>query len=172
MDHFQKAVILDPEYADAFNGIGITYAALGQLQQAADQFQKAIDLVPDHPGAAANLSIVLCKLEHYHEAGEMARRALKLDPGLLKIRYVLGISLVTEGRNKEEALDNLQRAAAEIPKAHLLAAELLVESDRRRDAVKHLEDYLRLSPTDGLDRQQVEEWLVKLRQGNKLKSGS
>ena len=164
LDHFQKAVKLDPEYADAFNGIGIAYAALGQLQQAADQFQKAIDLVPDHPGAAANLSIVLCKLEHFHEAGEMARRALKLDPGLLKIRYVLGISLVTEGRNKQEALDNLQRAAAEIPKAHLLAAELLAESDRRQDAVKHLEDYLRLSPADGLDRQQVEEWLVKLRQ--------
>ena len=164
LDHFQKAAKLDPEFADAFNGIGVTYAALGQLQQAADQFQKAIDLVPDHPGAAANLSIVLCKLEHYHEAGEMARRALKLDPGLLKLRYVLGISLVTEGGDKAEALDNLQRAAAEIPKAHLLAAKILVETDRREDAAKHVEDYLRLTPADDLDRQKVEAWLEQLRQ--------
>jgi tetratricopeptide (TPR) repeat protein len=164
LNHFRKAATLDPEFADAFNGVGVTYAALGQLQQAADQFQKAIDLVPEHPAAAANLSIALCKLAHYHEAAEIARRALKLDPGLLKIRYVLGISLVTEGGNKAEALDNLQRAAAEIPKAHLLAAKLLAEADRRQDAVKHLEDYLRSLPANDLDRHTVEEWLVQLRQ--------
>ena len=164
LDHFQKAARLDPEFADAFNGIGVTYAALGQLQQAADQFQKAIDLVPDHPGAAANLSIILCKLAHYREAGDMARRALKLDPALLKVRYVLGLSLVTEGGDKAEALDNLQRAAAEVPKAHLLVAKILAETDRRQDAVKQLEDYLRSSPANDLDRQKVEEWLVQLRQ--------
>jgi Flp pilus assembly protein TadD len=163
LDHFQKAVKLDPEFADAFNGIGVTYAALGQLQQAADQFQKAIDLVPDHPAAAANLSIMLCKLEHYREAGAMARRALKLDPGLLKVRFVLGMSLVTEGGDKAEALDNLQRAADEIPKAHLLAAKILAENNRREDAAKHLQDYLNSPQADDLDRQKVEGWLEELR---------
>jgi tetratricopeptide (TPR) repeat protein len=163
LDHFQKAVKLDPQFADAFNGIGMTNAALGQLPQAADQFQKAIDLVPDHPGAAANLSIVLCKLKQYHEAGEMARRALKLNPGLLKLRYVLGISLVNEGGDKVEALDNLERATEEVPRAHLLVAKILVDSGRREDAARHLEDYLHLSSADDGNRPAVEKWLEQIR---------
>jgi tetratricopeptide (TPR) repeat protein len=163
LEHFHKAVTIDPEFADAFNGIGATYVALGQLQPAADQFQKAIDLVPDHPLALANLSVVLCKLEHYHEAGQVARRALKLDPTLVKMRYVLGLSLATEGGDKGEALDNLQRAAAEIPKAHLLAAQILIDRDQREDAIKHVEEYLRSSPADDIDRQKVGAWLDQLR---------
>jgi tetratricopeptide (TPR) repeat protein len=163
LDHFQKAIQLDPEFADAFNDIGVTYAALGQLQQAADQFQKAIDLVPDHPAAAANLSIALCKLEHYHEAGAMARRALKLDPTVLKVRFVLGISLAREGGDQAEALDNLQRAAVEFPNAHLVAAKILAETNRREDAAKQLQDYLSSPQSDDVDRQKVEGWLEELR---------
>jgi tetratricopeptide (TPR) repeat protein len=163
LDHFQKAVRLDPEFADSFNGMGISFAALGQLPQAAEQFQKAIDLVSDHPGAAANLSIVLCRLQRYHDAVEMARRALKLNPGLLKLRYVLGISLVNEGGDKVEALDNLQRATQEVPTAHLLVAKILIETGRGEDAARHLEDYLRLSPDNDRDRAAVQEWLDQLR---------
>jgi tetratricopeptide (TPR) repeat protein len=163
LDHFQKAVVLDPGFADAFNNIGMTYAAFDQLQPAADQFQKAIDLVPDHPGAVANLSIVLCKLQHYREAGEMARRALKVNPGLLKLRYVLGISLINEGGNNVEALDNLKRATVEVPGAHLLVAKILAEDGRREDAAQHLEDYLRSSPAGDQDRPAVEVWLRQLR---------
>ena len=163
LDHFQKAVTLDPKFADAFNAIGMTYAALGELQQAADQFQKAIDLLPDHVGAAANLSIVLCKLKHYREAGELARRALKINPGLLKLRYVLGFSLVNEGGNKVEALDNLQRATVEVPGAHLLVAKILAETGRREEAAQHLDDYLRSPGARDLDRPAVEAWLEQLR---------
>jgi Tfp pilus assembly protein PilF len=163
LEHFHKAVAIDPGFAEAFNGLGATYAALGQLEQAADQFQKAIDLVPDHPLALANLSIVLCKLEHYHEASQVARRALKFNPTVMKIHYVLGVALAAEGVDKAEALDNFERAASEIPKAHLLAARILIESDRRDDAVKQVEEYLRSSPGDAVDRQKVRAWLDQLR---------
>jgi len=163
LDHFRKATQIDPEFSQAFNSSGVADMALGHFEQASDQFQKAVDLVPDYLVALANLSIALCGLEHYHEATEAARRALKLDPLLLKIRYVLGLSLASEGGNQAEALDNLQRAAAEVPKAHLVAAKILAETDRRGDAAKQLEDYLRLSPADGADREKIEAWLEQLR---------
>ena len=163
LDHFQRAARLDPEFADALHGMGVTHAALGQLQQAADEFQRTIDLVPDHPRAAANLSIVLCKLDRYHEAAEVARRALKLNPSLSKIRYVLGVSIVSEGGDKAEALDNLQRAAADIPEAHLLVAKILADTDRREDAANHLEEYLRSSPANAQGRVNAEAWLEQLR---------
>ena len=163
LDHFRKATQIDPEFSQAFNSTGVSDMELGQLKQASDQFQKAVDLVPDYLVALANLSIALCRLKHYHEAAEVARRALKLDPLLLKVRYVLGLSLASEGGNQAEALDNLQRAAAEVPTAHLLAAKILAETDRRGDAAKQLDDYLRSSPADGADRQKIEGWLEQLR---------
>jgi tetratricopeptide (TPR) repeat protein len=163
LDHFRKATQIDPEFSAAFNSTGVSEMKLGHVKQAADQFQKAVDLVPDYPEALADLSVALCRLEQYREAAEVARRALKLDPLLPKVRYVLGLSLVSVGGNQAEALDNLQRAATEVPTAHLLAAKILAETDRRTDAAKQLEDYLRSSPADGADRHKIEAWLEQLR---------
>jgi|HubBroStandDraft_5_1064220.scaffolds.fasta_scaffold22304_2 Flp pilus assembly protein TadD len=163
LEHFQKATQIDPEFSEAFNSTGVSDMELGNFKQAADQFQKAVDLVPDYPVALANLSGALCRSEQYREAAEVARRALKLDPGRLKVRYVLGFSLASVGGNQAEALDNLQRAATEIPTAHLLAAKILVETDRRGDAAKQLEDYLHSSAADSVDRQKIEAWLEQLR---------
>jgi Flp pilus assembly protein TadD len=81
----------------------------------------------------------------------------------LKLRYILGLSLVHEGGDKVEALDNLQRAAVEIPKAHLLAAQILIESDRHEEAVRHVEEYLLSSPANDSDRQKAGAWLDQLR---------
>jgi tetratricopeptide (TPR) repeat protein len=162
-DHFQKAVSIDPELADGYNNLGSAHAALGQLDQAAKEFQKAIDLVPDHSMAVANLSVTLCKMEQYPEAEKLARRALQLDSSLLKIRYILAVSLMAQHRNNTEALENLQRAAGEVPKAHLVAAELLAQTGSRDEAAKHLEEYLRATPERDADRQKVETWLKELR---------
>jgi hypothetical protein len=58
----------------------------------------------------------------------------------------------------------LQRAAADVPEAHLLAAKLLAESGRRDEAAKHLDDYLRTAPQSGISRDKVEAWLAQLQQ--------
>jgi Tfp pilus assembly protein PilF len=166
LEHFRRAVAIDPEFADAFNGMGSAYAALGQFQEAADQFGKAIDLVPDHPFAVANLSIALCKLARFGEAIQAARRALQLDPGLIKVRFVLGFSLARDGGDQAEALDNLLRAAPEFPQAHLVAAKILIDFGRREEAAEHLEAFLRtpFANESEEDRQKAELWLTQLRQ--------
>jgi len=163
VDHFKKAVSIDPELADGYNNLGAAYTALGQPEQAAAAFQKAIDVVPDHRSALANLSVTLCKMQQYHEAELMARRALKLDSALLKIRFILAVSLAAQHRDNAEVLDNLQRAAAEFPKAHIVAANILAETGRRDDAARQLEEYLHSAPEQDTDRQKIEAWLAQLR---------
>jgi tetratricopeptide (TPR) repeat protein len=162
LQHFEKAITIDPEFADAFNDLGTTYVALGQLPEAAQQFQKAVDLVPDHNWAVANLSIVLSKLGKIQEAGAAARRALKLHPGMATMRYILGLSLVRGNGDKKEALDNLERAAPEIPAAYLLVAKILEDTGRRTDAAKSLDAYLS-SPSKNVNRAEIEAWLTELR---------
>jgi tetratricopeptide (TPR) repeat protein len=162
VEYFRKALAIDPEFADAHNELGVAQSSRGELPQAAEQFQKAIDLAPGHLQALPNLSIVLCKMKRYREAGEVARRALKVAPGLARVRYVLAVSLIAEHGDSAEALDNLQRAAAEIPQARLLAADLLVQAGRREEAARQLEAYLRILRPHDTDRHKIEAWLSQL----------
>jgi hypothetical protein len=58
----------------------------------------------------------------------------------------------------------MQRAAAEIPSAHLVASDLLADRGRRQEAVRQLEEYLLVaSPTDAM-RPKVEARLSQLQQ--------
>jgi tetratricopeptide (TPR) repeat protein len=163
LEHFQRAENIDPEFAEAYNNSGVANVELGQLQDAAGQFQKAVDLVPDYAEALSNLSIALCRLKQYPESADMARRALRLNSSLLKMRYILGLSLtMEEGGDKTEALENIRLAAVEIPEARLLAGKILEENGEREEAAQQVDAYLRSAAADRPDRKSIEDWLAEL----------
>jgi tetratricopeptide (TPR) repeat protein len=162
-DFFREAVSLDPEYADAFNELGATEAKQGDLTHAVEDFQKAIDVVPEHSLALTNISIVLAKLRRFEEAAVAARRALQVTPGSGTLRFVLATSLLLTKGDSEEVLANFERAAGEVPRAHLVAAQLLVERGKRAEAVQHVQDFLRTAPADDRDRQKANALLGELR---------
>jgi tetratricopeptide (TPR) repeat protein len=160
---FQQATSIDPEYADAYSELGAEESAQGNLAQAAEDFQKAIDLVPDHAVALSNLSIVLAKMKRYDEASVAARRALQYMPGSGRLRFVLATSLLLAKGDSDEVLENLERSTSEIPRAHLVAARLLIRRGRRGDALQHVEDYLRVAPADDQERGRAQSMLAELR---------
>lgn len=161
--YFEQAVSLDAEFIDAYNELGAAETRLGQLPEAAEQFQKAIDLAPEHHLALPNLSIVLAKMQRFHEAGQVARRALKVAPGSAPIHYILAVSLLTDHADVEETILHFERAAAEVPAAHLPLAELLARTGRSQEAIHHLEIYLQgAAPGDSM-RPKVEARLAELR---------
>jgi Flp pilus assembly protein TadD len=162
MDEFREAVRIDPEFADAYNDLGALHASRGDLAAAVDEFRKAIDLVPDHRLALSNLCIVLGRMQRFDEAKPVARSALRIDPANATVHFVLAISLIGGSEGSEEALDHLQRAAPEIPMAHVFAAQLLINNGRRDEARTHLEEYLRTSPADDAHRSKVQAMLQQL----------
>ena len=162
MDQFRAALSIDPEFADAYNELGAVQVSLGNLAEAAGQFQKAVELVPDHRLALPNLCIVLASLQRYGAAEPVAVRALRIDPANTKLHFILAISLIAEQQDPDRALDHLQRAAAEIPSAHMVAAELLLKAGRTAEARNHLEEYLRSVPADDVHRPGVQALLDKL----------
>jgi tetratricopeptide (TPR) repeat protein len=160
---FRQAVTIDPEYADGLNELGVAEAATGDLEHAAEDFQKAINVAPEHPMALPNLSIVLAKMRRFHDAEQVARRALKVVPDSARVRYILAASILVEHGDTEEALQNLERASSEIPKAHLVAADVLIILNRPEDAIRHLEQFLRDAAPDDKDRAAAEARLAALR---------
>jgi Flp pilus assembly protein TadD len=162
-DLFRQATSIDPEFADAYNELGVLESEQGDQERAITDFQKAVDLVPDHAVAISNLSIALAKLRRYDEASVAARRALQYMPASGKLRFVLATSLLLARGDSDEVLENLERSTGEIPRAHLVAARLLIRRGRRDEALHHVEDYLRVTPADDQERSRAVSMLAELR---------
>lgn len=159
---FRQAVSIDPGFADAFNGLGAAQAGKGELSLAAESFQKAIDIAPDYPLALKNLGIVLAKSGKYDDAAVVARRALQFMPDSATVRYLLATSILFGTGETDEVLFDLERSAGEIPSAHLLAAEILARRGKREEALHHVQDYLRVAPSNDKQRSRAEAMLAKL----------
>jgi hypothetical protein len=71
--------------------------------------------------------------------------------------------LAIQGRNPGEALEYLERAARQYPRAHLVAARVLVDVGRIDEAAGEIRQYLS-SASDTSNRQEVESWLTRLDQ--------
>jgi len=161
--YFREALTLDPGFAAAYNDLGAVYLAQGEFSQAAECFRQALVLAPRHRLALANLSIALIRMNRYREAGEAARRGLDVDPGHAGLHLILAASLMAEHGGTGEALEHLERASAQIPKAHLLAADVLLKDGRREQAMRHLEEYLRIAAPGDAGRAPTQAKLARLR---------
>jgi tetratricopeptide (TPR) repeat protein len=161
MTHVMKALEKDPHFVDAHIEAGVIHAVTNEHEQAAVAFRKAAELDPASVLAHNNLAIELIKLKQYSGAEHAARRALQLDHTRRSMEYVLGASLAYQGRNSEETLKYLRRAAAEYPKARLVAAKVLFETGHRSEAAGELRLYLS-SNVEAPERAQIEAWLAQV----------
>ncbi|MDD8014755.1 MAG: sulfatase-like hydrolase/transferase [Acidobacteriota bacterium] len=58
VEHFKKAIELDPRYASPYNGLGTAYAQAGDMDQAVANWKKAIELKPDYAYPLYNMGLV------------------------------------------------------------------------------------------------------------------
>lgn len=64
----EKAISLDPDYAEAHNDLGVAYIRLGRNPEAASEFRRAIALVPGESLPLSNLAWVLSAMRRPAEA--------------------------------------------------------------------------------------------------------
>ena len=68
LDEFKYAVEIDPNYAQAYNGLGLVYAALGEDSKADGSFKKAIQVEPRNSESHNNYGSFLCARKRYDES--------------------------------------------------------------------------------------------------------
>jgi adenylate cyclase len=115
---YEKAIALDPQYADAYAGLGHTYwlewlVQWGQnpqlLEQAFTLAQRAIALDDSQPWGRMLLSQVYMWKKQYEPAIAEAQRAVALDPNYADSYWDLAYVLVFAGR-PEEAIEVMEKA--------------------------------------------------------------
>jgi tetratricopeptide (TPR) repeat protein len=123
---YKKAIEVEPNSADAYNGLANVYNAQKKFDQAAEASAQAMKIASAAPGAGGapggasasamfNQGVILWNAGKIPEAKKQFEDAVKLDPKLADAHYWLGMANLNEGK---------------MP-----------------DAATHFDEYLKLAPT-------------------------
>ena len=121
---WKRAVEADPEFSEAHGNLGAQYSRLGRSTEAATEFERAITLDPFTAQHQSNLAVALSQLGRFDDAEVWARRAVQLEGSKVMGHYVLGCVLSANIAKLPEAIQQLQLAAHQIPKAHQRLANI------------------------------------------------
>jgi tetratricopeptide (TPR) repeat protein len=107
--HFQSALQIKPDYAEARNNLGNILVQKGRVDEAIADYQKALQTNPDYAKAQNNLGNVLLQKGRADEAIAHYQKALQINPGHVKTHYNLGTALLQKG-SVDEAISQFQQA--------------------------------------------------------------
>jgi tetratricopeptide (TPR) repeat protein len=80
--HYEEAVRLKPDYAEAHSNLGNALGSLGRTRDAVAEYGEALRLRPDDARIHLGLALVLLKIPGREgEAAAQLREALRLQPG-------------------------------------------------------------------------------------------
>jgi tetratricopeptide (TPR) repeat protein/SAM-dependent methyltransferase len=102
------ALLIKPNYVEAFSNIGTALQEQGKLDEAVANYQSALSLEPDHAGAHYNLGNARKSQGKLDEAIASYQKALFLKPDFALAHDALGITLLDQGRADEAATSCLK----------------------------------------------------------------
>ena len=115
-DAYQKAIGLDPDFAEAHLKLAMSYLVLGkkdeseeEYKKAAEAYQKFVRHNPKDARAHFNMGVAYGKIGKPDEAVKALRQAVKLEPENSDSQYELGIAY-TKVAQFQEAVTALQKA--------------------------------------------------------------
>ena len=128
----EAVIAAHPDYAEAYNSLGVMLAHLGRHEGARAALRKVLELDPTSAKAYENLAVDELSAGEVNPAIDDLRRALDLDPHLYDALYNLAQALIGQGR-RDDARPYLQRFVREAPPARYAAdiARFQVLLDRR-----------------------------------------
>jgi len=127
--HFERAIKLDPNYADPYTGLADTYLLYPfynfgtpevAMPKAKGYAQNSIDINPDSAMAYTSMACVLYMYEHKWElAEENFKKAIQLNPNYPTGHHWFGMYLIHMGR-ADEAISSLVKGTQLDPKAMII----------------------------------------------------
>ena len=146
--HYQRAVEIKPNYAEAHLNLGALLAGRGELDAATDHYHKALEFKPDFADAHTNLGNVLARRGQVDEAVAEYRRALDIDPDFVLAHNNFGSLLARRG-HRDEAITHFRRAVEIEPEnadAHYNLGNALACRGEFDEALAEYEKALEIQP--------------------------
>lgn len=119
-----EALVLDPEFYEALNNLGVAHTRLEDWDAAREAFARAISLDGTDPIAEANLAYVELRRGAFASAESAARASLRADAVSPRAHLYLALSLLNQNKARNEAISHLTRVQDEMPDARRLLEKL------------------------------------------------
>lgn len=97
---YERAIKLNPRYAEAINNLGTVYYARKSFRRAITQYRRALRLMPDSASMMSNLGTAYFARKDYKDAFAMYQKALAIDPDVFEHHSTYGVLL--QERNVDE----------------------------------------------------------------------
>jgi tetratricopeptide (TPR) repeat protein len=152
MVQYQRALGLNPNYADAEYDLGLAYAHKGQSAEAIDHYQKALKINPDSASAHNNLGNVFFKIGQLDQAEAQYEAALKTKPDYGEAHNNLANVFLQQHR-VDDAIREFKRALEIEPQSsHILfnLGVVYLKNGQVDDAVGQLQRAVELDPDDAV----------------------
>ncbi len=148
MVHYQMALEIKPDFAEAHNNLGNFLFQKGSVDEAIVHYQKALEINPDYAEAHYNLGYALLKMGNVDEAIAHLQKALQINPDYAEAHNNLGYALIQKGR-VDEATAHFQKALQINPDyadAHNNLGNILLEKGSVDEAIIHFQKALQIKP--------------------------
>jgi len=157
-EYFKQAIALDPNYAQAYAGLGDTYHFLAgsssdsrkdYYARSKEAYRRALELNPALAGAHASLGLVAMNYDwDWPTAEREFKRAIELDPDYATGHHWYAECLIALGRF-DESLREIERARELEPLSLIINTDMgkiLYYARRTDEAKKQLKETLNLDP--------------------------
>lgn len=130
--NYEKAIKLNPKYAEAINNLGTIYYARKSYRRAIGAYNRALKIAPNSASIYSNLGTAEFARKKYQEASEHYRKALSLDAEVFEHRGAYGTLLQ-------------ERSIAEKAKFHYYLAKTYANAGNTERAIQ----YIRMALEEG-----------------------
>ena len=171
IEQYKKALELQPNYAEGWFNLGVSYSALGNLTAAEEAYEKAISFNNNYVKAMHNLACVQEAQGKSAEAQETIKKIQAIVPDTADIYYKLGLAfqLLGGNANTHKAYEYFRKALEIEPSSlefRIAYARLLSNSNYIEAALDEYRNVLNVEP----DYQNVRiEYGLNLIRDNQIK---
>jgi hypothetical protein len=145
IERLNKAIAIYPEYAEAYNNLGVVYGRLGNRTRNLEALQKAVSLNDHFAPAYLNLARIAIADRDLVQAEALLDKAVGIAPTNSQMLVLLANTELLN-HHYDQALANCRKAHSGIQGphavAHYVAARVFEHENRPTDAVAELQIFL------------------------------
>ncbi|WP_416687864.1 tetratricopeptide repeat protein [Candidatus Pseudothioglobus sp. Uisw_041] len=147
-EHYEKAVIIDPNYYKAHYNLGGVLQDLGKLNASVKSFERALSIMPDYAEAHNNVGNVFKELGQFDNAIMSFRKAIEINPDYFEAHYSLG-KIFQDLDNIESAIISYEKVLIIKPdfaELHNNLGVIFQEINEIDSALKYFKNAIRIMP--------------------------
>jgi tetratricopeptide (TPR) repeat protein len=151
--HFLRAIELYPNYAMAYNHLGVLYMQNGDQVKGREMFEKAVALNDHYPSALLNLAKLRYQDKKLPEAEDLLRKAASVDTSNAEILALLANAEFINGHVDEGLANTVKMHALAhglFAGLHYVAAQALEGKNRYSEAIAQYTLFLQEVPAGAM----------------------